>query len=615
MGLTRRLLVYGAGMLLLAFAVLEVAQHLIFGLTETFVRWHLLYVAGFILLLLGPLWCFLLRRVLRPLARLVEANRRVMAGREAESLISPEEIPDDEIGEVMRTRNETLEELRQREEKFRSLVENTSDWVWEVDASGRYVYSSPRVRDILGYEPEEIVGRTPFDLMPSEAEVRRVRALFEEAVRRRERLVVLENVVVHKDGRHVVLETSGVPILRPDGTLTGYRGIDRDITERKRLEQQLLQAQKMEAVGTLAGGIAHDFNNLLTTIIGFTQMALLEEDLNPRVRNYIARVPEQGKRAAKLISQLLTFSRKAVTEKQPMSLRSLVKETAKMLERTIPENIAIQLKMPEDVWTVNADLTQMQQVLMNLCVNASHAMPDGGELILGLENVTLDEAYCRQYVYACPGHYVCLSVRDTGVGMTPEVQGHIFEPFFTTKQAGEGTGLGLAMVYGIVKEHKGHVNVYSEVGKGSEFKVYLPAMEEEAIQQVVSTEEPPTGGTETLLLVEDEDLVLTAGREILERLGYTVLTAKDGEEALRVYRAHRGEIALVLTDMVMPKMGGQELYEALRQMDAGVKALLMSGYSLKEKVADLRAQGLKGFVQKPFGFAKLGQAVRKALDE
>jgi PAS domain S-box-containing protein len=381
------------------------------------------------------------------------------------------------------------------------------------------------------------------------------------------------------------------------------------------LERQLYQAQKMEAVGTLAGGVAHDFNNVLTCIIGFAQMALFEDGASSQWREYVAKIPEQGRRAAKLISQLLTFSRQAVTERQPLVLLPLVKETAKMLERTVPENISIRLNAPGDVWTVNADPTQMQQVLLNLCVNAGHAMPEGGELTLGLENVTLDEAYCRQYACAKSGDYVCLSVRDTGIGMTPEVQARIFEPFFTTKEVGRGTGLGLAMVYGIVKEHGGHVNVYSEVGKGSEFKVYLPAMAAKKAHQVASAEESPPGGAETLLLVEDDDVVLMAGQRMLELLGYTVLTARDGREAIEVHRAYPGEIALVLTDLVMPNMGGRELFEALRQADPEAKVLLMSGYGPQKDLTEMRARGLKGFVQKPLDFAGLGRAVRRALDE
>ncbi|OGG46534.1 MAG: hypothetical protein A3F84_24140 [Candidatus Handelsmanbacteria bacterium RIFCSPLOWO2_12_FULL_64_10] len=434
--------------------------------------------------------------------------------------------------------------------------------------------------------------------------------------------IALNSVQIFDDLQHLNLVLEEEVNRATEEMRRTNRELQVEISERERAEralriqtEQLFQAQKMEAVGTLAGGIAHDFNNLLTQVIGFAELALIEPDHSPRWREYIARLPENAQRAARLISQLLTFSRQAATEPQALQLLHLIKETMKMLERTVPENISLRMKISPDVALVNADPTQMQQVILNLCINASHAMPNGGELTVGLENVTLDGAYCQQYACARPGDYVCLSVRDTGVGMAPEVQKRIFEPFFTTKGVGEGTGLGLAMVYGIVKSHEGHIHVTSEVEKGSEFRVYLPAMNVGATLVVAPEQESPVGGTETILMVEDQAEVLDAGQAMLEGLGYRVMTATNGEEAIEVYRAHRAEIDLVLTDMVMPKMGGQALYEALRQIDPAVKAVLMSGYSLKQDVDDLRAGGLKGFVQKPFNFVRLSRAVRQALDE
>ncbi len=388
--------------------------------------------------------------------------------------------------------------------------------------------------------------------------------------------IALNSVQIFDDLQHLNLVLEEKVNRATEEMRRTNRELQAEINERKRAEEvlraqaeQLLQAQKMEAVGTLAGGIAHDFNNLLTQVIGFAELALLEPDTSPRWREYISRLPENAQRAARLISQLLTFSRQAATESQPLQLLHLIKETLKMLERTVPENISIRMKVSSDVALVNADPTQIQQVILNLCINASHAMPNGGELTVGLENVALDEAYCQQYACARPGDYVCLSVRDTGVGMAPEVQKRIFEPFFTTKGVGEGTGLGLAMVYGIVTSHEGHIHVTSEVEKGSEFKVYLPAMNAGAALVVAPEQESPVGGRETILMVEDQAEVLDAGQAMLEGLGYRVMTAANGEEAVEVYRAHRAEIDLVLTDMVMPKMGGHALYEALRQIDSG----------------------------------------------
>ena len=509
-----------------------------------------------------------------------------------------------------------ITERKQAEEERARLsraVEQAAESIMITDPNGTIIYVNPAFEWITGYSREEVVGQNPRFLKSGRQDTAFYRTMWDTL--RRGEVWTGRFINRCKDGTLFEEEAIISPVRDATGKVVNYVAAKRDVTQEAALEAQLRQAQKMEAVGTLAGGVAHDFNNMLTTIIGFAQLALMEEDISPLVREYIARIPEQGKRAAALASQLLTFSRKAVAEKQPMSLTPLVKETVKMLERTLPEHVAIRLNLPDEVATVNADPTQMQQVIMNLCVNASHAMPGGGELTVGLKDVILDEAYCRKYAYARPGKHICLSVRDTGAGMTPEVQARIFEPFFTTKEVGEGTGLGLAVVYGIVKGHEGHINVYSEVGRGSEFKVYLPAVEGETPLRVVSEDESPAGGTETLLLVEDDARVLSVGQVMLKRLGYAVLTASNGEEALKVYRAHQDEIALVVTDLVMPKMSGQELFEALRQADAGVKVLLMSGYTFKQDLDAMLARGLRGFVQKPLDFYALGHAVRRALDE
>ena len=501
-------------------------------------------------------------------------------------------------------------EVRQSEERYRQLVELSPDAIF-VHVEGSIVFANLAATNLFGaITPDELIGRSVFDLVhPDCREVARERT--RTVTGEKKSVAPVEQRFIRLDG--TVIEVEAVASFFTFQGRPAVQAIARDITERKKLEQQLFQAQKMEAIGTLAGGVAHDFNNELTGIIGYAQLALLEPEDSSRWREYVARIPEQGKRAARLISQLLTFGRRAMVEKQPLQLLPLVKESLKMLERTLPEHIAIQSNAPAGVAIVHADPTQMQQMILNLCINASQAMPNGGRLILSLENVALYEAYCRQHACASPGNHVCLSVRDTGVGMTPEVQAHIFEPFFTTKPAGQGTGLGLAMVYGIVKGHTGHIAVTSEVGRGSEFKVYLPAMER-ATPLEQAAEERPVRGTETLLLVEDQDTVRVAGQMMLERLGYTVLTAANGREALEVYRARRDAISLVLTDMVMPEMGGPELYEALRQVNPFVRLLMMSGYSLKQDLADLRRKGMRGFVQKPLEMGQLSRAVRKALD-
>jgi len=550
------------------------------------------------------------------ISELAEMRRRIAA-------LEASRIEHRPAEERLRTADELLDLLWESERRYRSFIENFHGIAFQCHLDFTPVFFQGAVEAITGYAEEDFLAGNPRwdqiihpdDLHEFCEGMEKIRSSPGHSTEREYRILRNDGQIrwIHEIIQNI-RDGSGKPKL--------LQGVLYDVTERKlveeertRLEAQLRQAQKMEAIGTLASGIAHDFNNLLTTITGFAQLSLMGAGGETRWREYIARIPEKVNQASKLISQLLTFSRRAVTEKKSLQLIPLVKETAKMLGRTLPEDIAVQLKTPGEIALVNADPTQMQQVIMNLCVNAYQAMPDGGELALSLENVTLDEVYCRQYPYARPGDHVCLSVRDTGVGMMPEVQARIFEPFFTTKKVGEGTGLGLSMVYGIVKTHEGHINVTSEVGKGSEFKVYLPAMRVKVVRRGFSAEERPAGGTETLLLVEDDAEVLATGRAMLEGLGYTVLTAANGVEAIEVYRAHRDGVAAVLTDMMMPKMGGLALYRALVEINPAVKALMMSGYSLETIADDPRARGLKGFVEKPLDTHKLGQAVRRALDE
>ena len=471
------------------------------------------------------------------------------------------------------------------------------------------VYVNPAFEKISGYSRSEVIGQDPSILKSGKHDPAYYQAMWSTLNQGK----VWSGHFINKRKDESLYEEDAIisPMFDDEGRVIHYVAVKRDVTQEVTLEGQLRQAQKMEAIGTLAGGVAHDFNNLLTTIIGFSELALYE-DMSDRAKEYISRIPKQGKQAAELISQLLTFSRRAITRRRKLQLVPLVKETVKLLERTVRETITIRWISPDEVWLVNADPTQVQQVIMNLSVNANQAMPQGGELTINIENISLDEAYCKRYPYAKPGDYVCLSVSDTGQGMTPETQEHIFEPFFTTKETGEGTGLGLAMVYGIVKSHEGHINVESSLGVGMEFKVFLPALEGVQAEAEIA-EEGLVGGAETVLLVEDEETVLFAGQSMLKALGYKVLTAYSGEDAIEIYRSQKDEISLVITDMVMPRMSGQELFASLRKIHPAVNVLLVSGYSLAEDVADLSKTGLRGFVQKPFNIHKLGKAVREAL--
>ncbi len=431
----------------------------------------------------------------------------------------------------------------------------------------------------------------------------------------------VDHRVVWPDGSECIVHEQGEVSYDETGQPTRMVGTVQDITkwkqgeeERELLEQQLFQAQKLEALGTLVGGVAHDFNNLLTGIIGMTELALQQVEPGSKVYDYLAQIPEQGRSAAQLIASLMTFSRRTKSERKLLPLLPLVKEMRRVLERVIPENIVMRVRWPQKLPLISADPTQIQQVIMNLATNARDAMPDGGELMIEVAELSLDKEYCHHYADAVPGDYVCLSVRDTGIGMPAEVQERIFEPFFTTKETGEGTGLGLAMVYGIVKNHNGFVHIHSEVDMGTEFRIYFPIAEEQTCSDEEDMVEATPRGEETLLLVEDDPMVLTVGKGMLESLGYSVITATNGEEGLEIYRGHQDEIALILTDLTMPKMSGKELYKAIATFNPMVRVLLISGYGAQPEVSELRSLGLQGFVPKPFDLAGLGRAVRESLD-
>jgi two-component system cell cycle sensor histidine kinase/response regulator CckA len=390
--------------------------------------------------------------------------------------------------------------------------------------------------------------------------------------------------------------------------------LERSLEELKKTQVQLIQLQKMEAIGQLAAGIAHDFNNLLTPIGGFADLLLEKAREGSKQQEYLRQIRVAAERAAALTGRLRLFTRHAEGKRRPVQLNSVVEQTRALLERSIPKEITIELRLESELWVVEADSSQISQVLVNLCVNARDAMPDGGTLTLETRSVTLDEEYARMVLEARPGRYVCLSVSDTGCGMSAEVQARLFEPFFTTKEVGQGTGLGLSVVYGIVKGHNGFINVYSREGRGSTLHVYLPAIESAVEEKEVEGLELPTG-TETILLVDDEEMLRALGQAVLEPCGYTVLMAEDGVQALEVYQAHRGEIALVVLDVIMPQMDGQECLRRLRELAPQVRVLISTGYTARGLAQELVAEGALGVVEKPFRIRDFAVAVRAALDE
>jgi signal transduction histidine kinase len=385
-------------------------------------------------------------------------------------------------------------------------------------------------------------------------------------------------------------------------------------TERRRLERQLRQAQRGEAIGRLASGIAHDFNNVIGAILGWAELGQELPPESPRVAEMLGKIRDQAHHAAGLTRQILAFARRQILEPRDLSLNQTVQETVALLHNLIGENIAVETVLAEDLAIIRADPTQMEQVLMNLCLNARDAMPRGGRLRLETSNVTLEEGRTRALLHAAPGPYVLLAVSDTGAGMDEAVMEQIFEPFFTTKEQGRGTGLGLATCQGIVQQHGGFIDVDSALGRGSMFRVYLPAVAGQVKFRRPPREEPVRGGTETLLLAEDHEGLREVARERLEALGYHVLVAADGEEALALFRAQRAQIDLVILDMVMPRMGGVDAYLEMSSGERPVRALFTTGYAQEAGRHEAVAGKDVVFLQKPYSGAALGQKVREMLD-
>ena len=509
--------------------------------------------------------------------------------------------------------------LRESEEKYRFLTENAADVIFTLDAEGKFTYLSPEFERATGYAIEDFIRRPFIDTLVPE--------YIESTVERFKRGLAgsttefYEVVVKHKDGGEVPVELNVTTLLDGGGTPVGRIGIARDITERRQaeaekenLEFQLRQAQKMKAIGTLAGGIAHDFNNLLMGIEGSASLLLLDMDSThphyERLRN-IEQYVEDG---AELTGQLLGFARGGKYEVKPTDLNKLIKNSSGMFGRTKKE-INIHIKYQKDIWTVEADQGQIEQTLLNLYVNAWQAMPEGGDLYLHTNNVTVDESYALPYNFE-PGRYVRISVTDTGVGMDEETTKRIFDPFFTTKERSsvKGTGLGLASAYGIIKNHNGFINVYSEEGVGTTFNIYLPASEKETAEERQLTEEIMRG-TETILLVDDEEMIIEVEKEMLETLGYKVLLARSGEEAVTSYRKNRGRIDMVILDMIMPGMGGGEVYDILKKINPEIKVLLSSGYSLSGQGEEILERGCDDFIQKPFNTEQLSRRARELLEK
>ena len=504
-------------------------------------------------------------------------------------------------------------QLVEREELFRLISENAMDMIAVVDPDGRRLYNSPAFARILGFTDDELAGTSfyahvhPDDVHTAQQAVKQATATNPGGT--------VQYRMRHKDGTWHTIESGASAILNQQGKVEKFVVVNRDVSEQRQLEEKFRQAQKMEAVGRLSGGVAHDFNNLLGVIIGYAEF--LQESLDPEndLRSSVDEILKAGKRAASLTRQLLAFSRQQVLDPKVLDVNVVVLDMDKMLRRLIGEDIELSTVLGPDLGRLKADQSQLEQVLLNLVVNARDAMPQGGKLLIDTQNMIMDEAFVRRYPYPVqPGPYVCLTVTDSGIGMDAETKARAFEPFFTTKEKGKGTGLGLSTVYGVVKQSGGYIDIYSAPGAGTTFKIYLPRVDD------ALTADAPIGaatsftGSETILLAEDESSLRTLTRNTLELCGYKVLEAKDGLEALEVSERFKGPIDLLLTDMVMPGMGGRQLAQELTRRRPEIRLAYMSGYTGQTVGSQGPVDPGSVFLLKPFTRELLTRKIREALD-
>jgi PAS domain S-box-containing protein len=503
--------------------------------------------------------------------------------------------------------------LRASEERFRALVENSSDALLLLDAEGRVTYMTLSSQRHLGWKPEEIVGHSIFNFLHAEDRETMTERM-SETLQNPSAPVTAEIRFQHGDGNERTMEVVGVNRLG-DPSVRAIVVKARDITDRRRLEDHLRQVQKMEAVGALAGGVAHDFNNLLTAILGYCNLMLDDVPKEDPLRQDLEEIRSAGERAAALTRQLLAFSRRQMLQPQIVDINILVRQLEKLLRRLLSEDIVLATALASDLHTVKVDPASIEQVLVNLAVNSRDAMPEGGQLTIETANIELDQVYADTHVTVIPGPYVMLAVGDSGQGIDAATKARIFEPFFTTKEQGKGSGLGLATVYGIVKQSGGYIWVYSELGHGTVFKVYFPVAESPASPAVGqgSDADLKRQGWETVLLVEDEDAVRALAREVLRRQGYIVLEARHGVDALRLAERHTDDIHLMITDVVMPHMSGRELAERLCSVRPMMKVLFMSGYTDHAVMNRALTPG-SSFLQKPFTPDGFARKVRQVLD-
>jgi len=515
-------------------------------------------------------------------------------------------------------RKRTEESLRSGEERYKRLVESVTDYIYTVEVKDGLPVSTSHGLGcvaVTGYAPHEYEADPNLWFWMVYVEDRKGVIDLTLAVLSGKVAEPLEHRIIHKDGSIRWVRNTPVPRYDEYGRLVAYDGLIKDITERKRLEDQLRHAQKMEAIGTLTGGIAHDFNNILTAITGYGSLLKMRMGKDEPQTHNVEQILFLAEKAANLTGSLLAFGRKQVSRPKRLNLNETINRTAKILMRLIGEDIELKTILTDKELPVMADSGQIEQVLMNLCTNARDAMPDGGSLTIETEIMEMDSEYTRVHGYGSPGTYLLLSVTDTGMGMDEKTKEMIFEPFFTTKGLGEGTGLGLSMVYGIIKQHNGYINVQSELGEGARFNIYLPVVKSVEAEENKDTETvAPVRGTETILLAEDELFLREVTKEMFEEYGYKVIDAVDGEDAIDKFMRNRDDIHLILLDAIMPKKNGKEVYLEIRKIRPDIKTVFLSGYSadiIQNKW--IHEEGLT-LISKPISPAELLKKIREVLD-
>ncbi|HNS15150.1 MAG TPA: PAS domain S-box protein [Syntrophorhabdaceae bacterium] len=519
------------------------------------------------------------------------------------------------------TEHKRIEEaLQKSEERYRSIVENAIEGIFQTTPDGRYVSANPALARMYGYDsPRELIdsiANIETDQYVNPLDRITMKMLYEKYGY----VEKYETQLYRKDKSRIWISMNARAVRNADGAVLFYEGTAEDITSRKKAEEekrslqsQLLQAQKMEAIGTLAGGVAHDFNNILTALIGYGNLLQMNIEKDNPLRVYVDQIIASSEKAANLIQSLLAFSRKQVIELRPYKVRTIITGIEKLLKRLLTEDIELKVTLSDKKSTIMADITQMDQVLMNLATNARDAMPGGGRLTIGATEVELDEAFIAAHGYGQPGTYALISVSDTGTGMDEATKERIFNPFFTTKEVGKGTGLGLSTVYGIIKQHNGYIEVESEPGRGTTFRIYFPVVhaKEQTKESLLLT---TRGGTETILVAEDNLAVRNLTREVLTMSGYKVIEAVDGEDAVQKFIEHGDAIAAMILDVVMPKKNGKEVYEEIGKIRPGIKVIFTSGYTgdivLDKGIRD----DIVDFIKKPLLPDELLLKVREVLD-